>query len=56
MQPYLLDFAILLTCLFFYPVLLLRKLSLQRTKVETRERPNRQKYYYNPGNVPDDRC
>lgn len=56
MQPYLLFFALLLTFLFVYPGFLLRKLSRQRARFGTRERPNMQKDYYNPGNVPDDRC
>ena len=56
MQPYLLAFALILTFLFLYPGFLLRKLSRQRTRVEVRERANRQKDYYNRGNVPDDRC
>ena len=56
MQPYLLAFALLLTFLVLYPAFLLRKLSRQRTRLEIRERPNRQKDYYHPSNVPDDRC
>jgi hypothetical protein len=56
MQLYLLVFALLLTFLFLYPGFLLRKLSRQRARFETRERPNRQQDYHNRGNVPDDRC
>jgi hypothetical protein len=56
MQPLLFTFVFLLTVLFLFPTLLLRKLSRQRLKSYTRKHRVRQSSNYRLSNVPDDRC